>query len=566
MAGPALGLELGLRRLPRDVPVMGRLALLVAREATRLVEAQVRATLSQQLGAGLHRRLPVEDDGVLGGTDDHGVPREGARLEEGRLDSESTQPVGEVADGLVVAEVGLADPARRTLAHDAVEHAVRGVLPDDGEAGVVDGPGAQDHPGRDDVLEEPAGLGDLTGEGEHQLLEPGPGHGGDNEDLQAAGLEVVLHELGEVEGLGDVGLVEDDDAGALGERTATEVGVGDVERELLLDDVEVAHRVSPRLERRAVDDVDEHRAPLDVAQELQAQALALVRAGDQPGHVGDRVSGVARADDAEVGHERRERVVGDLGSGCREHRDERGLARGREPDQGDVGERLQLEDDVQRLAGLPEQGEAGSLAARRGEGLVAEPATAAAGDDVLGAMADEVDEDPAAAVLDDRALGHGQHEVAAVGAVALVAGAGLAVGRVTVGVVVVVQQRRRLRVDAHDDRPTATAVAAVRAAERFELLALDRCHTVATGTGRDLEKHPVDEVRRHDRLLLGRQERPVCRGTGAPGIPGAGVVRDRSGAARQEGASPAARPLPMSAAVRLRRRPCRPDAPRPARC
>ena len=41
------------------------------------------------------------------------------------------------------------------------------------------------------------------------------------------------------------------------------------------------------LERRAVEDVDQHRAALDVAQELLAQSLALAGAGDQPGNVGD---------------------------------------------------------------------------------------------------------------------------------------------------------------------------------------------------------------------------------------------------------------------------------------
>ena len=48
----------------------------------------------------------------------------------------------------------------------------------------------------------------------------------------------------------------------------------------------------PGLERGAVEHVHERRAALDVAQELQAQALALAGARDQAGHVGD---GEARA-------------------------------------------------------------------------------------------------------------------------------------------------------------------------------------------------------------------------------------------------------------------------------
>ena len=104
--------------------------------------------------------------------------------------------------------------------------------------------------------------------------------GGDDEDLEAARLEVGLDHLGELAGLGDVGLVEHDDAGALGERAAAEVGVGDVGGELLLDDVEVGQRVATGFEGGAVDDVHQHGAALDVPEELQAQALAL---GGRPG-------------------------------------------------------------------------------------------------------------------------------------------------------------------------------------------------------------------------------------------------------------------------------------------
>ena len=54
----------------------------------------------------------------------------------------------------------------------------------------------------------------------------------------------------------------------------------------------------------------------------------------------------AGRDHTEVGHQRGEGVVGDLRPGRGEHGDQRGLARRREADQRDVGERLQLQDDV----------------------------------------------------------------------------------------------------------------------------------------------------------------------------------------------------------------------------
>ena len=280
----------------------------------------------------------------------------------------------------------------------------------------------------------------VPGHGEGQLAQPGVGDGGDDEDLDAARLEVGLDHLGQLERLGHVGLVEHDDAGALGQRAAAERRVGDVLRELGLDDVEVGHRVTARLEGRAVDDVDQHRAALDVAQELQAEALALAGAGDEAGDVGDGEALVAGLHDAEVGHERGERVVGDLGPRRRQHRHERGLARRREADERDVGERLELEHDVAGVAGLAEQGEAGRLAAGRGERLVAQPPAAAAGDDELGVGPTRSASTCAVAVLDDGARRGRAAPGAAVGAVALVTRAGLAVGGLAVGVVVVVEQ------------------------------------------------------------------------------------------------------------------------------
>ena len=112
-------------------------------------------------------------------------------------------------------------------------------------------------------------------------------------------------------------------------------------------------------------------------------------------------------------------------------------------------------------------------------------------------MAHEVGEDVAVGVLDDRALGDGQDEVGAVAAVALVTGTGLAVGRPAVRGVVVVEQRGRLRVDREDDRAALAAVAAVGAAERLELLALDRGHAVPAVTGRDVQDDAVHEVDGH---------------------------------------------------------------------
>ena len=134
--------------------------------------------------------------------------------------------------------------------------------------------------------------------------------GRDLEHAEAARLEVGAHELGEIVRLGHVDLVERDELRALEQRQlALGHGVGG---ELGEDHVEVGQRVAAGLERRAVEHVHERRAALDVAEELEAEPLALARALDEPGHVGDGEADVAGLHDAEVRVERRERVVGDL--------------------------------------------------------------------------------------------------------------------------------------------------------------------------------------------------------------------------------------------------------------
>ena len=90
------------------------------------------------------------------------------------------------------------------------------------------------------------------------------------------------------------------------------------------------------------------------------EAAALRGALDQSGDVGDHeldrigvlTAGSADTDDAEMGLEGGERVVGDLRTGCGNPRHEGGLARVREPDQSDVGHQLELEAQPVLLAEL----------------------------------------------------------------------------------------------------------------------------------------------------------------------------------------------------------------------
>ncbi len=70
-----------------------------------------------------------------------------------------------------------------------------------------------------------------------------------------------------------------------------------------------------------------------------AEALAAMRAFDEPGHVGDDEAAVAaQLHDAKVRRQRRERVVGNLGTRGRDACDQRGLAGVGEADEADIRE------------------------------------------------------------------------------------------------------------------------------------------------------------------------------------------------------------------------------------
>ena len=134
------------------------------------------------------------------------------------------------------------------------------------------------------------------------------------------------------------------------------------------------------VERGEVDEQAQHAGPLDVAQELVAEAAALAGALDEAGDVGDdELGGVVEAHDAEVRLERRERVVGDLRLGRRDHADQRALADVGEADEGDVGHQLQLELEPALLAVLALLGEARRPAPVAEELGVAAPAPPAGG-------------------------------------------------------------------------------------------------------------------------------------------------------------------------------------------
>ena len=153
--------------------------------------------------------------------------------------------------------------------------------------------------------------------------------------------------------------------------------------ELAHHDFEIVHRIAAG-GFGYIHQVGQQARALDVAQELDAQAVAGMRALDQSRNIGDDerpVIAVVGGDDAQVRLERGEGVIGDLGPRGRDARNQRGLAGVRETDQSDIGQQLQLEAELVFFAGTAVLVLGGRLMRRRGEARVALAAAAAACDD-----------------------------------------------------------------------------------------------------------------------------------------------------------------------------------------
>ena len=92
--------------------------------------------------------------------------------------------------------------------------------------------------------------------------------------------------------------------------------------EFVLDDAQVRERLASWLPGGAVDDMDDGLAALDVTKKIVAETASLAGALDETGHISDGERGLAGHHDAQVRDQRGEGVVGDLGLGCRDRRDQ----------------------------------------------------------------------------------------------------------------------------------------------------------------------------------------------------------------------------------------------------
>ena len=232
--------------------------------------------------------------------------------------------------------------------------------------------------------------------------------------------------------------------------------------------------------------MEDHLRPFDVSQEPVAEPVSRVRALDEPRHVGhDEAAVAAESDDSEVWCQRRERIVGNLGTGRGDPRDERRLARVGEPDEADVGQELQLEAQESFFARFTRLDAPWGAIGRGDEARVAAAATASLCDEDLLALVGEIPEQMQALVRgilfeDERPDRHLDLEVVGrppglVGALPVRTAPGFELGVKT-------EVDERVLAGSGDDVDGAAvaAVAAVRAAARDELLTSEAERTGAS--------------------------------------------------------------------------------------
>ena len=130
----------------------------------------------------------------------------------------------------------------------------------------------------------------------------------------------------------------------------------------------------------AVDEMQQHTAALDMAEEAVAEPDAFMRVLDQPGQIGEHELALVDAHDAELRMQRGERIVGDLRLGGADRREEGRLAGIRQSDDAGIGDQLQAQPDGALFAGQSGIGVARRLVGRCLEMRVAEAAIAAFGE------------------------------------------------------------------------------------------------------------------------------------------------------------------------------------------
>ena len=247
-----------------------------------------------------------------------------------------------------------------------------------------------------------------------------------------------------------------------------------------------------------------------MAQEAQSQSASLAGTLDDAGDVGhDKRLLATIGDDAQVGLERGEGVVGYLGLGGADDAEQGGFSRIGKSHESYVGQQFQLQDDGLLDACFAWLGKTGRLAGSGLEVLVAQATTSATQQahdlPVLGHVTQKLSR---LGIIHSGAAGHLDGAVLAVLACALVLTAGLAVGSEHVALILEVDKRPQVAVPLQEDVPATAAVAAVGTPLGYILGAVQVGRSSAAFTAAAQDFHVVNEVAFcHNCLYCG------CKGT-----------------------------------------------------
>ncbi len=242
--------------------------------------------------------------------------------------------------------------------------------------------------------------------------------------------------------------------------------------------------------------MEEQACAREMAQELVTQAGAFGRPFDQARNVGDNEApALVHAHDTEVGLQRRERIVGYLGS-CRRHRAyERRLARVGKAEQAYVREDFQLELQLAAFSRRAVRELPWRAVDTRFEVEITEAALTAFREQGACFVMRQVSHHGARLeIRNHRPDRHPQHDIGCGPAVAVGALAFLAVLRPVDARVAVVDERIQVAVGHDVDTAAAAAIAAVRPAARHELLPPEARDAVAALAGVHFDRCFVDEL------------------------------------------------------------------------
>ena len=263
--------------------------------------------------------------------------------------------------------------------------------------------------------------------------------------------------------------------------------------------------------------MEEESAAVDVAQEIVTQTSAFGGAVNESGDIGGHEAVASRhLDNAQIGGEGGEMVVGDLGTRRADAGQQGGLTHAGVADEAHVGDHLQLHEDLPLLAAGAVLGELGSLAGGGGEVAVAPaPSAASAADVVRAAVLGHIVNDLArGGVLDDSPFRHREDQILSVGTVELLGHAVTAVLGGEVVLVAVSQQGIGTLVHAKDDITAIAAVTPAGAAVGDVLLSVEGNGTVPAVAGLQVDFYVVEKLHKNMTIAFARRKLPFLRNWG----------------------------------------------------